>query len=141
MAVYFAYGSNLDSHNWAEFCARYDADPTCMKPIGPALLPDCELVFNYRSVIRAGGALNIRERKGHVVHGALFEVSESGWDLLDIKESVAVGCYQRITHMAIVRGGRTLPVTTYQVTAQRQEGFVPPSEEYAQIVSRGMASF
>jgi hypothetical protein len=112
-----------------------------MKPIGPALLPDCELVFNYRSVLRAGGALNIRERKGHFVHGALFEVTELGWEVLDIKESVAKGCYTRIEHMAITRGGRPVPVTTYQVTPQRQEGFVPPSDEYAQIVSRGLKSF
>ena len=141
MAVYFAYGSNLDVQNWADFCARHDADPGCMKPIGPALLPDCELVFNYRSVLRAGGALNIRERKGHFVHGALFEVSEPGWDVLDIKESVAAGCYKRIAHMAITRGGRTVPVTTYQVTARRTEGFVPPSQAYSEIVSRGLAAF
>ena len=140
-AIYFAYGSNLDAENWAQFCTRYDADPASMKPIGPAVLPDCELVFNYRSVLRAGGALNIRERKGHFVHGALFEVSECGWEVLDIKESVAAGCYERIEHMAITRGGRPVPVTTYQVTAQRQEGFVPPSDEYAQIVSRGLKSF
>ncbi|UCH47641.1 MAG: gamma-glutamylcyclotransferase [Betaproteobacteria bacterium] len=141
MAIYFAYGSNLDAQNWAEFCARYDADPACMKPIGTAWLPDCELVFNYRSVLRAGGALNIRERKGHFVHGALFEVTELGWEVLDIKESVAKGCYTRIEHMAIMHGGRPLPVTTYQVTPQRQEGFVPPSDEYSEIVSRGLKAF
>lgn len=141
MAVYFAYGSNLDRENWAQFCAGYGADPDCMKPLRPALLPDCELVFNYRSVLRSGGALNIRERKGHFVHGVLFEVSESGWEVLDIKESVAIGCYRRISHAAIIRGGRTVPITTYQVTQQRQEGFVPPSQEYAQIVSRGLSTF
>ena len=141
MTIYFAYGSNLDAHNWAQFCARHDADPQCMKPVGPAVLPDCELVFNYRSVLRAGGALNIRERRGHFVHGALFEVAERGWEILDIKESVAIGCYKRIAHLAIARGGRTIPVTTYQVTPQRTEGFVPPSHEYSEIVSRGLASF
>ncbi len=140
-AIYFAYGSNLDAENWAQFCARYDADPATMQPIGPAVLPDCELVFNYRSVLRAGGALNIRQRKGHFVHGALFEVTDAGWEVLDIKESVAAGCYTRIAHMAITRGGRPVPVTTYQVTPQRQEGFVPPSDEYTQIVSRGLKSF
>ena len=139
--MYFAYGSNMDSENWAQFCAGYDADPDCMKPLGTALLPDCELVFNYRSVLRDGGALNIRERRGHYVHGVLFEVSERGWEVLDIKESVTIGCYRRISHVAITSGGRTVPVTTYQVTQQRQEGFVPPSDEYAQIVSRGLNAF
>lgn len=141
MRLYFAYGSNLDWQNWSEFCARHDADPACIKPIGPASLPDRELVFNYRSVLRAGGALNIRERKGHFVHGALFEVSERGWEILDIKESVAIGCYERVDHVAISHGGRTQPVVTYKVTAQRTEGFVPPCEEYHRIVARGLASF
>lgn len=140
-AIYFAYGSNLDAENWAQFCARYDADPASMKPIGPAVLPDFELVFNYRSVLRTGGALNIRQNKGHFVHGALFEVTDTGWEVLDIKESVAAGCYTRIAHMAITRGGGTVPVTTYQVTPQRQEGFVPPSKEYARIVARGLKAF
>jgi gamma-glutamylcyclotransferase (GGCT)/AIG2-like uncharacterized protein YtfP len=99
-------------------------------------------VFNYRSVLRSGGALNIRERKGHFVHGALFEVSDHGWQVLDLKESVAAGCYRRISHMAIVSGGRTVPVVTYQVTRQRTEdGFVAPSDEYSEIVSRGLAAF
>lgn len=139
--LYFAYGSNLDWQNWSEFCARYDSDPGCIRPVGAAALPDTELVFNYRSVLRAGGALNIRERKGHFVRGALFEVSERGWEILDIKESVAESCYERVAHVAITRGGRTLPVTTYKVTRQRTEGFVPPSDDYHQIVARGLASF
>ena len=78
MSVYFAYGSNLDWRDWSKFCARHNADPRCMKPIGPALLPDVELVFNYRSVLREGGALNIRPRKGQVVYGVLFDSETVG---------------------------------------------------------------
>lgn len=141
MATYFAYGSNLDAQNWGEFCKRHQADPQCMRPIGPAMLPDRELVFNYRSVLRAGGALNIRERKGHFVHGALFEVDARGWEVLDIKESVAAGCYARVAHTAIAPGGRPVPVVTYEVTPQRIEGHVPPSNEYTEIVCRGLAAF
>ena len=141
MSLYFAYGSNLDAENWREFCARHSAQPESMRPVGPAMLPDVELVFNYRSVLRPGGALNIRQRKGQFVHGALFEVSEHGWDILDLKESVAAGCYRRITHTAITAGGKTVPVVTYQVTRQRTEGFVPPSDVYTRIVRRGLAAF
>ena len=141
MTIYFGYGSNLDAQNWRSFCARHSADAQSMRPIGSAVMPDSELVFNYRSVLRPGGALNIRARRGQFVHGALFEVNEHGWDVLDLKESVAAGCYRRIPHMAITPGGRTVPVVTYQVTRQRTEGFVPPSNEYSEIVRRGLASF
>ncbi len=140
MADYFAYGSNLDWPNWTEFCARHGADPHCMKPIGTALLPDVELVFNYRSVLREGGALNIRPRKGQVVHGALFEVTERGWEVLDLKESVAAGCYARTPGVAITGGGRITPVVTYVVTPARTEGFVAPSDEYTEIVLRGLSA-
>jgi gamma-glutamylcyclotransferase (GGCT)/AIG2-like uncharacterized protein YtfP len=140
MAVYFAYGSNLDWQNWSEFCARHGADPRCMTPIAPALLPDVELVFNYRSVLREGGALNIRPRKGQVVHGVLYDVDERGWEVLDLKESVAAGCYERIRSVAITGGGQITPVVTYVVTPARIEGFVAPSEEYSQIVRRGLSA-
>ncbi len=121
MAVYFAYGSNLDQRDWSKFCARHNADPHCMKPIGPALLPDVELVFSYRSVLREGGALNIQPRKGQVVYGVLFDVNERGWEVLDIKESVAAGCYVRTKSVAITRGGQTTPVVTYVVTPARTD--------------------
>ncbi len=140
MAVYFAYGSNLDWRNWSEFCARHDADPHSMKPIAPAFLPDVELVFNYRSVLRAGGALNIQPRKGQIVQGVLFEVNEHGWEVLDLKESVAAGCYARTRTVAITHSGRTIPVITYVVTPVRREGFVSPSGEYTDIVLRGLSA-
>jgi len=110
-----------------------------MRPVGPACLPDHELVFNYRSVLRKGGALNIRPRKGQIVHGAIFEVDDRGWEILDLKESVAAGCYARTKVVAIVENGRTVPVTTYVVTPERTESFVAPSEEYVEIVLRGLA--
>lgn len=111
-----------------------------MKPTGPAFLPDVELVFNYRSVLRDGGALNIQPRKGQVVHGALFEVNQRGWEVLDLKESVAAGCYARTPGVAITGGGRTTPIVTYVVTPARTEGFVAPSDEYTDIVRRGLSA-
>lgn len=140
MAMYFAYGSNLDWRNWSAFCARHSADPNCMKAIGPALLPDVELVFNYRSVLREGGALNIRPHKGQVVHGVLYEVNARGWEVLDLKESVAIGCYARTKSVAITPGGETTPVVTYVVTPARTEGFIAPSDEYTEMVLRGLSA-
>ena len=140
MVIYFAYGSNLDWRNWSAFCARHNADPHCIKAIGAAHLPDVELVFNYRSVLREGGALNIRPRKGQVVHGVLYEVNARGWEVLDLKESVAIGCYARTRAVAITPGGQTTPVVTYVVTPARTEGFIAPSDEYTEIVLRGLST-
>ena len=57
--MYFAYGSNLDDEDWGRFCKKNDLSVDGIVPIGPAILPDHELVFNVYSNTRGGGALNI----------------------------------------------------------------------------------
>ncbi len=137
---YFAYGSNLDREDWARFCARQGADPASICAVGPAVLPDCELAFNYRSAARDGGALNLAPRRGQVVHGVLFEASSEGWAALDTKEGVAAGRYRRSDRRAIVPGGAVVPVTTYEVVRERIESFVAPRPEYVDTVARGLAA-
>jgi gamma-glutamylcyclotransferase (GGCT)/AIG2-like uncharacterized protein YtfP len=139
MNTYFAYGSNLDREDWAAFCARHGADPDWLRPLGPALLPDAELVFNYRSPVRGGGALNLAPRRGQAVQGVLFEVSGEGGQALDTKEGVASGRYARSARMAILPGGATVPVQTYEVVHDRLEPHVAPTAEYLETVSRGLA--
>src|SRR5271168_2880219 len=84
--LYFAYGSNLDNTDWAAWCTRNGFDPGCIQAIGPAVLPDVELVFDYHSQGRCGGVLNLRPRLGQCVDGMLFEVSDEGNEALDAKE-------------------------------------------------------
>jgi gamma-glutamylcyclotransferase (GGCT)/AIG2-like uncharacterized protein YtfP len=140
MTMYFAYGSNLDREDWAAFCARHGADPDCLRPLGTALLPDAELVFNYRSPVRGGGALNLAPRRGQVVQGVLFEVTGEGWEVLDAKEGVASGRYARSARVAIAGGGATVPVVTYEVVRERLERHVAPTAAYVETVSRGLAA-
>ena len=47
--LYFAYGSNLDAENWALWCETKGYDSVSIEPLGPAWLPDHELVFHYQS--------------------------------------------------------------------------------------------
>lgn len=140
MPAYFAYGSNLDRQDWAAYCSQHRVDPDCMRAIESAVLPDFELVFNFRSNSRNGGALNLRRRRGQIVHGVLFEVSDAGWAMLDRKEGVAGGHYARSEHVAIVRGGGVVPVLTYEVQPERIAPFVAPTQAYVDIVARGLAA-
>lgn len=140
MPAYFAYGSNLDRDDWTRYCAGHGVDPDCLRPIEPALLPDAELAFNYRSESRNGGALNLVPRRGQIVHGVLFDASDEAWRLLDIKEGVAAGQYARSERVAIVRGGRAVPVITYEVRPERIESFVTPAHGYVDIVARGLSA-
>lgn len=137
--LYFAYGSNLDDENWSAWCNHEGYDPRSIEPLGPAWLPDYELVFHYQSRLRKGGALDIRPRRGTAVAGALFRVND--WEALDAKEGVSGSYYQRLPVTALTHDGNAHRATTYTVCDARVGEFVPPGPEYRAMVSRGLSRF
>ncbi|MGD8609065.1 MAG: gamma-glutamylcyclotransferase [Myxococcales bacterium] len=138
--LYFAYGSNLDAHNWKAWCASKGYDAASIEPIGPAWLPDHELAFHYRSRLRSGGALDVRKRLGTSTPGALFRVHD--WEALDAKEGVSGGYYRRYQVSALTADGHAHRATTYRVCEERiQTGLVAPGPEYREMVLRGLSRF
>jgi gamma-glutamylcyclotransferase (GGCT)/AIG2-like uncharacterized protein YtfP len=138
--LYFAYGSNLDANNWEGWCASRGYDVASIEPLGPAWLPDHELVFHYRSRLRSGGALDVRKRLGTTTAGALFRVQD--WDGLDAKEGVSGGYYRRIQVTALTVDGRAHPASTYRVCDQRVcNEFIAPEPAYRETVMRGLSRF
>jgi gamma-glutamylcyclotransferase (GGCT)/AIG2-like uncharacterized protein YtfP len=135
--LYFAYGSNLDEQNWARWCQSKGFDPASIELLGPAWLPDYDLVFRYQSRLRKGGALDVRQRHGTAIPGALFRVHD--WAGLDAKEGVSGGFYRRISITALTDDGHAHAAATYCVCDERVGDFVAPSPEYRQIVIRGLA--
>ena len=136
----WGYGSNLDTRDWESFCRRHCFDPACVEPVGPAYLPDHELVFDYYSGSRGGGALNLRPRVGQVVEGVLFRVTEEGWRALDRKEGHPKH-YERWETVALLADGSEAPVRTYRACAHRITSFQRPTPEYLEICRRGRAAF
>lgn len=137
--LYFAYGSNLDAENWALWCENKGYDPASIEALGPAWLPDHELVFHYQSRLRRGGALDARPRHGTAIPGALFRVHD--WEGLDAKEGVSGGYYRRIAVTALTADGRAHSATTYRVCDERITRFVAPGPEYREMVTRGLSRF
>jgi gamma-glutamylcyclotransferase (GGCT)/AIG2-like uncharacterized protein YtfP len=137
--LYFAYGSNLDEENWALWCDKKGYDPASIEAIGPAWLPDHELVFHYQSRLRNGGALDVHPRHGTAIPGALFRVHD--WQGLDAKEGVSGGYYRRLSVTALTDDGRAHSATTYCVCDARVRDFVAPGPEYRQIVTGGLSRF
>ena len=137
--LYFAYGSNLDFEHWDLCCANKGFDAASIEPLGPAWLPDHELVFHYRSRPQNGGVLDVRPRLGTVIPGALFRVHD--WDALDGQGGVSGGYYRRIPVTALTDDGRAHRATTYCVCSERVGSFVPPSPAYREIVTRGLSRF
>lgn len=135
----FAYGSNTDEQDWRDWCVRHGHDPAAIRPIGPGILPDARLAFDFFSPSRGGGALNFQSRLGGFIEGVVLEVSEAGWRMLDQKEG-APHAYQRCTRHIILPDGEALETIAYQVTPERQQGFVTPPEAYLKAVRRGFAA-
>ncbi len=137
--LYFAYGSNLDAESWRLWCKAKGHDPASIEPLGPAWLPDHELVFRYESTLRKSGALDVRPRHGTSIQGALFRVHD--WAPLDTKEGVSGGYYQRMAVTALTDDGHAHASFTYRVCDARVGSFVPPGPEYRDTVMRGLSHF
>ena len=135
----FAYGSNTDDQDWRDWCARTGHDPAAIRPISPGILPDARLTFDFFSQSRGGGALNFQSRLGGYIEGVVLEVSAAGWQALDQKEG-APHAYQRRTRHIILPDGAALEASAYQVTPERQQGFVAPPAIYLAAVRRGFAA-
>jgi gamma-glutamylcyclotransferase (GGCT)/AIG2-like uncharacterized protein YtfP len=135
----FAYGSNTDAEDWRDWCARNGHDPAAIRPIGPGILPDTRLTFDFFGRGRGGGVLNFQPRLGGFIEGVVLGVSEAGWQALDQKEG-APHAYQRRERHIILPDGQALEAIAYQVVPERQQGFVAPPAAYVQAVRRGFAT-
>ena len=135
----FAYGSNTDERDWRDWCARNGHDPAAIRAIGPGILPDTRLAFDFFGRGRGGGVLNFQPRLGGFIEGVVLEVTEAGWQALDQKEG-APRAYQRRERHIILPDGQALEAIAYQVVPERQQGFVAPPAAYVQAVRRGFAT-
>lgn len=138
---YFAYGSNLSLRDFERWCAERGHARGLMTPVEPVFLPHATLVFRYHSAPRGGGALDVRPCPGSLVPGMLFEVTDPGWDALDVKEGVAAGCYRRIEVRVRAVGGAEHNAVTYTVCDHQHGGFVDPAPGYAEVVREGLRDF
>lgn len=132
---YFGYGSNLDLVDLRRWCREHGHTMAGIRPVGPAWLPDAEVVFHYRSRARRGGALSVRSRVGSAVPGGLFEVDEAGWATLEAKEGAR---YERVPRV-VLRAGEEIEAQTFVVREEhREEGHVAPTDAYVGHVTRGL---
>ncbi len=112
-----------------------------MKPVTDGYLPDYELHFSHDSSTRKGGALNIIKAPGNAVEGVLFEVIDAeGWRALDAKEG-APNVYEQVDVFAYDGQGNEYRAATYILKEELYHDFKEPSQEYADIVARGLEEF
>lgn len=132
MAVYFAYGSNMDPAQMAERCPG-------AWPLGAAWLPGCRLTFDRFSARRQGYVADIVPASSAAVWGVAWKVTAAHLDLLDGYEGVSGGAYRR-TPVALVGGdGAALDAVAYVVCQPEPPG--PPSPAYLGHLLRGARAF
>ena len=129
--LYFAYGSNLNKHDWNRNGFRPPFDDVFEK-VANAWLPGHTLTFTFRSAVRDGGVLDVIERQGCCVPGALFRLKNwEGKKALDEKEGWPF-IYPHSKKQVLTNTNALVEAFTYTICPERREGnFIRPSEELA----------
>ena len=136
---YFAYGSNMDRGDLKLWCkhngykeVRFLEEPKAAK------LDDWELVFDYYSMGRGGGAANIRPARDKNVYGLLLDVSEQDFATIATKEG-APNFYEQVKpdiEVTLMKGGILVrEVKTFKVVKKReQKEMQVPTKEYMKLL-------
>lgn len=121
---YFAYASNLNRKQMRERCPD-------SKPMFRATLPNYKLVFLGWSREWRGAMASIRLFRGEKVLGAIYDVSEPCFRLLDKYES----SYNRLKVTVFDEDNQAVEAITYIKSGQSEEG--KPSAEYLSVIQQG----
>lgn len=104
--LYFAYGSNMDEAQMAFRC------PNSVR-LGTGRLDGFRFLINER------GVASIEDRKGSIVHGLLWNISESDGKHLDRYEGVKTGLYFKRTVPVTAQDNRFVEALTYVASSNK----------------------
>ena len=140
----FAYGSNLNLQDLGHWLTTHGYDPAGIQTLEPACLDDYQLIWDYRSPVRQGGAANVAPSPGQQVYGGLLRVDSSCLDGLDHKEGHPER-YNRGTELVACRPlsdpKSEIYAWVYEVQpAFKQSEFTAPRRAYRDIVVAGAQS-
>jgi gamma-glutamylcyclotransferase (GGCT)/AIG2-like uncharacterized protein YtfP len=125
--LYFAYGSNLGESVLRTRCPR-------ARQVGIAKIDGFRVGFTRKSTHRGGGVANLVAESGATVWGALFDLSEDGFDILDEYEGAPTAYRREVWDFA--RPDLSIaPAWVYVVVSPQLE--VPPSHRYWKIIVEG----
>lgn len=137
-ALYFGYGSNLDTKDWMQWCEQRGADPSGRTELEPCWLPDHRLTFHYHSRSREGGAADVTPAGcGHAVPGVLFSLNANALANMDRKEGHP-SVYCRTTVNVLKSDGTSVEAMTYRVTPAKISDYVPPTSAYVDLIERNL---
>jgi hypothetical protein len=137
----FAYGSNMHLPDLKRWLGAQGCSKTGIHQITPAILEGFELVWNYWSPVRQGGAANVQPAScQRSVFGALLQVDTPTLLALDTKEGHPERYSRDPEPLRCHPLDKSPPVDAwvYQVTAAyRSTTPVPPSLSYLTLLIEG----
>jgi hypothetical protein len=137
----FAYGSNMYLTDLQHWMQAHGFEGAQILESAPARLTDYELVWNYFSVSRDGGAANVRPAAGATLHGVALRVDDLGLQAIDEKEThPTVYCRTLRSFVIAARAGSEAEVEghLYVVTPDYElDDYVAPTRAYLDLLISG----
>jgi len=140
--LYFAYGSNMDKPDLDKWCSIHNYPPVKILSTEVAILRDYELLFNYNSHTREGGAANIMKNEGSSVYGLLLDVNDDALDVLREKEGYPY-CYEELL-VEVENADKSIitDVLTYEVVPEKRDSeHIPPTQQYMKLLIRNAKKY
>ena len=125
--LYFAYATDLSRKQMSERCPG-------ARPRTAAKLPHYKLIFAGWSRKWRGGGATLRQSKGDVVAGALYEITEQGLRQLDRHEDYPMAC-DHLKVKVVTEDGDFVEAVTYIAKGRVEEA--KPSPEYLAVIREG----
>lgn len=145
---YFAYGSNLNTRAVLEWCRHHGKKLPSMRGGRSAILTNYRLCFPIYSEFWGGGIADIAYDPGKSVAGALFDLTEAEFKVLDEKvgrrldpNGREVGTYRRIEiSVSPIGKGEPIKAMTFQgVSVEKYH--IPPSQFYMDLLVQGAYAY
>ncbi len=124
---YFAYGSNLNREDLAQWCNTKNCTIPELRNPNIFRLENYVVGFTRKSTSRDGGVADIIHSNGDFCYGIVFDVTEKELKIIDEKEGVKYGVYRRFNI--------TDSMISYEVV--KKTAFVKPSSKYVDLIIEG----
>ena len=127
---YFAYGSNLNARQVAEWCRHHGLKPPQLRDPRAAVLENYRLGFPVYSEYWGGGIADIVYDPGKTAMGVIWDVGERDLATLERKLDDRVGGVRRLdVEVTPVAGGAAVKAVAF--THDDNQGTdVPPTQTY-----------
>lgn len=130
MALYAAYGSNLDA---SRMLRRAPHSPPC----GTGWLVGWRLTFGAEELSWQGALVTVAEEAGSQVFVALYDITEGDEALLDDWEGTGLGVYRKVRVRAHTLDGERM---AWVYVVDGYEGGVPSAHHLSEIAEAARAA-